>query len=273
MVDNNQLKSIIKKKPSPILIKQNVYSFLDEFILQYCKSLNCNNDFLFCDNCFNCQKLNNKNYFDFYEFNLDQNSISKEQTQIILNNLQYTSLENAMNKFFIIKNIDKANKFVLNLMLKSIENPIKNTFYIFSTKNIHLVLETIKSRCFFVNLHSDKNKVIKLLEKNNIQKKFHDFFLTSFFSYNEMIEFYYNSNFDSFINLATNLLEYKNHITLIKDILNEFKLLNSYQIEKLILFLCLKVDLNKKIQLVNLTKQLIINFNKILIFNQIINII
>lgn len=58
----------------------------------------------------------------------------------------------ADKKVFIIKNIEKSMEASQNKLLKTLEEPSKDSYFILTTSNASLVLPTIKSRCSKVEL-------------------------------------------------------------------------------------------------------------------------
>ena len=56
----------------------------------------------------------------------------------------------ADRKMFVIDDFDKSTEEAQNKLLKTLEEPNENMFYLLSTSNPDLVLPTIKSRCFKV---------------------------------------------------------------------------------------------------------------------------
>lgn len=59
----------------------------------------------------------------------------------------YVKPVNAQNKIFIIKNLDVSTEEAQNKLLKILEEPPKNVYFLISVKNESKVLPTIKSRC------------------------------------------------------------------------------------------------------------------------------
>ncbi len=59
---------------------------------------------------------------------------------------------NRENKIFIIKNIDKSTEQAQNKLLKVLEEPPKNVYFLISCSQSDKVLPTIKSRCDKINV-------------------------------------------------------------------------------------------------------------------------
>ena len=90
----------------------------------------------------------------------------------------FTALTAGSPQAMILKNIDEATPEALNALLKNLEEPGENTYYILTCTNLSQVLPTIKSRCEIINAKwqmlnaklqsKEQEKFIKL----NISEKF-----------------------------------------------------------------------------------------------------
>lgn len=115
-----------------------------EFALSFAKALTCkkiSNDF--CDECESCKRMNSLSHgnLEIYE---DVNGIKIESIREIIYKASTTSYEGG-NRIFILKNVEKLKKESSNALLKLIEEPGKNNFFILLSKNL-VLLPTIKSR-------------------------------------------------------------------------------------------------------------------------------
>lgn len=261
--------SIIENKPTPILLEQTKCSFVFDFILDICKSFNCNNSKTFCNNCSECKKISSGNYFDLYIIDFYEKSAKKEEIVQLMNNLKYSSLEKAGNKFLVIKGIEKANKQITNLMLTTIESKQKNTYYIFTSKNVHSVLETILSRCYIFRLETDYQKAFDILKLNNVEVKYIPFLVEAFYEVDEMLEFYISKDFKKCVEFCDVLLDSRYKIVEFKKLLNTFKTFDYKFIEKIFYYLLKTTE--KKLAIYELIKNIHLNINKTLIFNELIN--
>jgi len=85
-----------------------------------------------------------------------------EQIRTIKKFLQEKPIKHA-NKLVIIKKAEKLKKEAQNALLKTLEEPPKNTYIILSTNNSSSLLPTIHSRCHhFFSSSGKKNKKIKI---------------------------------------------------------------------------------------------------------------
>ncbi len=84
-------------------------------------------------------------------------TVEDEATQIkiaqvrqLLSLLDFQPLE-GRNKVFIIDPADLLNAEAANALLKGLEEPPENTFFILITVNVHELLLTVRSRCQIYN--------------------------------------------------------------------------------------------------------------------------
>lgn len=114
-----------------------------------------------CGKCENCIKFENEHpdvkYFP-------------RKSQLLVEDSNYIVDESfvkpifADNKIFIIDDFDKSTTEAQNKLLKVLEEPNSNMYYLLSTSNIENVLPTIKSRCFKVEIGAfDKSEIDKEL--------------------------------------------------------------------------------------------------------------
>lgn len=75
--------------------------------------------------------------------------------------LHATSLKNASTTDFyiIVEQIEKMPRICANRILKTLEEPPQGYKFIFTTQNLSEVLDTIKSRCFVLNLSAEQTPV------------------------------------------------------------------------------------------------------------------
>lgn len=274
-INKNILESLNRNKPSPILLEESKSSFIFEFIFAYMKSLCCQKSKdSFCDNCTVCKKINKNKYFDCYIFNTYLETLHKEKASEILTNFSYSSLEKYGFKFLVIYGVENINKQVANMLLKSVEEPFKNTFYIFTTRNSNNVINTIRSRCFFYRVKPDYLRFKEELVKNQIDKNYINFFANNFYSIDEVKTFINAENFESINELFNLFISNKSNISRVHKGLTKFKKLSYYELTKLILMLEPYIkDVKRKEKIYYLVNSLKYNINKTLVYSEILNII
>lgn len=263
--------SIIKNRPNPLLLCENKCSNAFEFILDYIKSINCKKSDLFCNQCIDCQRINDLNYFDLYVINGFDNSVSKEEVSNVLNSFSYTSLEEKGNKFLVLLGIENCNKFVLNSLLKSLEFPPKNSYFIFVTRNANLVLSTIKSRCSLFTLKSDLNKTKEILFNKKIEEQDMMNLCNLYFSTREMIENYNSGKYQKHMNIINSIYESINNFPLQKKVLAEFKKLDYTDLKIIINFISINKNEKVKTIIYYLIDSIKYKINKTLIFSILID--
>jgi DNA polymerase-3 subunit delta' len=117
--------------------------------LMIAKALNCTNSQPddFCDECSSCRKINSGVHPDVMTISVEDEAsqIKIGQIRRILNVLDFQPLE-GRNKIFIIDPADLLNAEAANALLKGLEEPPANTFFILITVNVHELLLTVRSR-------------------------------------------------------------------------------------------------------------------------------
>ena len=114
---------------------------------------------------------NNSNpNFDLIDVNSEKKSIEINQIRSLINNLNKSSF-NSKPRFILIDNIEFLNVNSINALLKILEEPNENTYFILINNN-KKILSTLLSRClnFKISLSNEKvNLVNKLLFGDDIK--------------------------------------------------------------------------------------------------------
>lgn len=122
--------------------------------LMIAKALNCTNAQAgdFCDECSHCRKINSGVHPDVMTITLEEEAtqIKIAQVRQVLGMLDFQPLE-GKNKVFIIDPADSLNPEAGNALLKGLEEPPENSFFILITVNVHELLLTVRSRCQVYN--------------------------------------------------------------------------------------------------------------------------
>ena len=127
----------------------------------------------------NCTLLKNSNFFNRYQDNLNPNIIylntygSKntaiEDIRVLKDHLSKKSITSA-KRFIIIDDIEILNINSLNALLKIIEEPPKNNYFVLVNNKSKPLLETVKSRCIEIQI------ILKEYERKDIIFKLMNFF-------------------------------------------------------------------------------------------------
>jgi DNA polymerase-3 subunit delta' len=117
--------------------------------LMIAKALNCTSlgPADFCDECAQCRKINAGTHPDVLQVTLEDEATQIKIAQIrrVLALLGLQPLE-GRNKVFIIDPANLMNEESSNALLKGLEEPPDNSFFILLTVNLHELLLTIRSR-------------------------------------------------------------------------------------------------------------------------------
>jgi DNA polymerase III subunit delta' len=122
--------------------------------LMIAKSLNCTNagpgDF--CNECTSCRKIDSGAHPDVMTISVEEDATRIKIAQIrhLLGLLDFQPLE-GRNKVFIIDPADLMNEEAANALLKGLEEPPENSFFILITVNVHEMLLTVRSRSQIYN--------------------------------------------------------------------------------------------------------------------------
>ena len=168
-----------KKMPSKILLsgkKGLGKSTLAYHVINYI--LSNNEDFKYDSNKLTIKKnnksfklLQNKSHPNFYLIDLlnDKKNIDVAQIREMITYTNKSSFNNKA-RFILIDNIENLNNNSVNALLKIIEEPNENLFFILINNNEKYILPTLKSRCltFKINFTFDQSMHIsnQILEGN-----------------------------------------------------------------------------------------------------------
>src|SRR5262249_40846463 len=106
----------------------------------------------FCDFCTSCRKIDSGTHPDVITIAVEEDAtqIKIAQVRRLLTLLELQPLE-GRNKVFIIDPADSLNLESANALLKGLEEPPENSFFILITVNVHELLLTVRSRCQVYN--------------------------------------------------------------------------------------------------------------------------
>ena len=168
----------IKKMPTKILLsgkKGLGKSTLAYHIINYVFSKN--EDFKY-DSLNHTINENNKSFIllknyshpNFYLIDLlnDKKTIDIAQVREMITYTSKSVFDN-MSRFILIDNIEKLNKNSINALLKIVEEPNDNVFFILIDNNEKYILPTLKSRCLTFKINFSFNQSIDI--SNQILKK------------------------------------------------------------------------------------------------------
>ena len=158
--------------------------------------------------------------FNLIDVNTDKKKIDIDQIRNLINNLNKSSL-NSKPRFVLIDNIEYLNLNSINALLKTLEEPNENIYFILINNN-QRINPTISSRClnFKISLANEKiltisNKLLNDNIYNLINKDLLNYYFTPGKIYN-LVKFskekeidLSNININSFLSLLINKTYYK----------------------------------------------------------------
>ena len=151
-----------RKMPTKILLsgksglgKSTMAYHIINYILSINEEFKYNTkDFIINKNNRSFKLLQNNSHPNFYLIDLlnDKKNIDVAQIREMI---AYTnkSTFNNMPRFILIDNIENLNKNSVNSLLKIIEEPNQNVFFILINNNEKNILPTLKSRCLLFNIN------------------------------------------------------------------------------------------------------------------------
>lgn len=234
--------------------------------LDYLKALTCNEQTPFCDVCNNCLRINNNNYVDFIYLDSNLESISKDDAVAIQEKFLLQASEEVGVKLYVIKNLEKANKFVLNSLLKFIEEPPAKTYALFMTCNNNLILNTIRSRSQIILIQDtcDFSSSITKIPENIIKNVFAD--------YDELKMCQTECKLDELYELVNIIIVNKN-IEKQLECFNQIKELSKLEFNLLFRFLLVMVSPKKRILIEQVSNNIKLNINKRLMIHKLFEIL
>ena len=129
-----------------IILHGPAHETLREIALSIAKALNCLNKTA-GDSCAVCQRIEKRLHPDVHwvEVTGDRKMISVEQIRDVVSGATLRPYE-ARNKVFVIDPADAVSAGGLNSLLKTLEEPTRDTVFILITRAPDLLLPTIRSR-------------------------------------------------------------------------------------------------------------------------------
>lgn len=126
----------------------------------FAKAINCNNkeDHNPCNACDICKSINDGSAFDIIEIDaasnngVDEIRTIKENTTFLTTSTDY--------KVYIIDEVHMLSKAAFNALLKTLEEPPRNTIFLLATTELHKIPQTVLSRTVVINLEIMSNSDI-----------------------------------------------------------------------------------------------------------------
>jgi DNA polymerase-3 subunit gamma/tau len=131
----------------------------------FAKTINCNElqENKVCDECSICNEIDENKSLDVIEIDAASNN-GVDQIREIIESSNYSSI-NCKYKVFIIDEVHMLSKAAFNALLKTLEEPNKNTVFILATTEVEKIPPTILSRCQMISFKTlDKTSLITNLK-------------------------------------------------------------------------------------------------------------
>ncbi|XBC39048.1 MAG: DNA polymerase III subunit delta' C-terminal domain-containing protein [Buchnera aphidicola (Nurudea shiraii)] len=225
--------------------------------------------FLFCKKCQDCQLMSTHNHPDWYNVKTlsQKNIIGIEIIRMLRNKITFTATRNK-NKIVYFPDISQLTQYGINALLKTLEEPPKNTYFIFVNYFSYPLLSTLRSRCISYRI-SVPLESISYTWLKSYNSKMQDKTIITLLRVNQGLpiltqKFILKSLWkerNTFFLCIAKFIQDKNFFC----ILNNFKLGN---IEKKIFWLCsllidsIKIKHDNENNMINLDNADIINFLK-----------
>lgn len=198
--------------PHALLINGTLEVSMLDVALYISKSFYClDKSKLVCDECQNCNKINNNEYINMEIIDGENKSILKNEINSLISEFSKTSIEDNNHYIYIINHVEKMTLEAVNALLKFLEEPVSNVTAILTTKNLSKVLPTIRSRCQTINLLPiNKKNIIENSIKLEIDQGIAEILSFFYIDENKIKE----ASLDkSNIDIINNTLEYLNLLT------------------------------------------------------------
>ena len=154
--------AILLHGPSPTLLR--------DVAMRIAKTLSCLNGST-ADDCTACQRIERRIHPDvhFIEAAADKKLISIEQIREIVSEATLRPYE-GRNKVFIVDPADGLSVSGSSSLLKTLEEPTRDTTFVLLTRSPDLLLPTIKSRCQHVYVGDTQRGIIGPREATRIRQ-------------------------------------------------------------------------------------------------------
>lgn len=135
------------KKPSSVIFNYSG-EFDSEYLNSYLRSIVCSENN--CNVCNTCIKVNEQEYADIIYI---QHDIAKNELEQVVQRFNMSAIETNGYKIAVFNDAEQINSINYNSLLKFIEEPPTKTHFVFITKNVEKILNTIRSRSMVLNVN------------------------------------------------------------------------------------------------------------------------
>ena len=117
---------------------------LNNYLVEFAKLLTCNEKEV-CNSCRVCSLIEKNRHPDVYFYPKAENPVNVEDVSEIINESIVKPIE-LTKKLFVINFKESPSLSVQNKLLKTLEEPPKNVFFLIGVLSEHSLLQTVKSR-------------------------------------------------------------------------------------------------------------------------------
>lgn len=155
----NMLDLVIKKKrlSHAYIIEGEEGTPKLEVALYFAMKLYCSDA---CEECNNCKNILNMNHFNLTYITNDGANIKTDSINKTINDLSKKSMVDGP-RIVIINNANRLTQSSANKLLKTIEEPYDEVYFLLLTSKSDEIISTILSRCQILHLNSIDKKLIK----------------------------------------------------------------------------------------------------------------
>lgn len=112
----------------------------------------------FCNKCHGCKLMLFGNHPDWYNFNIKNNNIFTVDSIREMNNKIFKQSQQGGEKIIVLSNTEKLTEAATNSLLKTLEEPPKNTWFFLINYNNFYLYPTLNSRCIIYKLFPPTEK-------------------------------------------------------------------------------------------------------------------
>ncbi|MFI4853247.1 MAG: DNA polymerase III subunit delta' C-terminal domain-containing protein [Candidatus Makana argininalis] len=169
----NILNLYKKKKNHSLIIHSNFKNGKKSLCYAIVRWLMCNKPYKkkSCGNCQSCNLMISHNHPDYYELDCKK-KFGIDDIRLIHENIHNKSRQNGV-KVILLNNASLLTDQTTNSLLKILEEPPKNTYFILSCKSLFKLSKTLLSRCIclYINKTNEKKSLKWLKKKYNKLKE------------------------------------------------------------------------------------------------------
>ncbi|RKX67430.1 MAG: DNA polymerase III subunit gamma/tau [Tenericutes bacterium] len=139
----------------------------------FAKTINCAADTAPCNMCDSCKSINQSTSLNVIEMDAASNSGVEDVRSLIANSSLISP--DGKKKIYIIDEVHMLSKSAFNALLKTLEEPPRDTMFLFATTEINRIPDTILSRTLVINLQTLSDEDISSTLENIVIKEGSDF--------------------------------------------------------------------------------------------------